>query len=76
MSYYQEGHNGTVEGYRSAQTPCKTFYSQSCLLGRIYPTKSDISIGSQRHDSTARLDISDPRLDISDQPNYLATIRF
>jgi hypothetical protein len=33
MLYYKEGHNGTVEGFRSAQTPCKTFYSLLCLLG-------------------------------------------
>jgi hypothetical protein len=33
----------------------------------IYPTKSDIFIGSQKCGSTARSDISNPRLDISDQ---------
>jgi hypothetical protein len=69
MPYYQEGHNRTIESYWSAQTPCKTFYSLRCLLGQIYPTKSDIFIGSQRRGSTVRLDISDPRLDISDQPD-------
>jgi hypothetical protein len=66
MLYYQEGHNKTIEGYQSAQTPCKIFYSLSCLLGRIYSTKLDIFIGSQRSGSTARSDISDPRSDISD----------
>jgi hypothetical protein len=59
MSYYQEGHNRTVESYWSAQTPCKTFYYLSCLLGRIYTTKSDIFIGSQRRGSSARSNISD-----------------
>jgi hypothetical protein len=59
MPYYQEGHNGTVESYQSAQIPWKIFYSPLRLLGRIYPTKLDIFIGSQKHGNTARLDISD-----------------
>jgi hypothetical protein len=67
ISYYQEGHSGTVESYRSAQTPWKILYSLLCLLCWIYPTKSDIFIGSQKHGSTTRSDISNPRLDISNQ---------
>jgi hypothetical protein len=62
MSYYQEGHNRTVENYRSTQTLL-------CLLGRIYPTKSDISIRFQRHGSSSRSDISDLRSDIFDRPD-------
>jgi hypothetical protein len=69
MPYYQEGHNGTVESYQSAQIPWKIFYSPLCLLGRIYPTKLDIFIGSQKHGNTARLDISD-------QPNLSGLHRF
>jgi hypothetical protein len=67
MLYYQEGHNGTVESYQSAQTPWKILYSPLCLLGRIYLTKLDIFIGTQKHGSTARSDISDPKSDIFDQ---------
>jgi hypothetical protein len=55
-------------GY-SAQTPCKLFNFQLCPLGRIYPIKSDIFIRFQRLGSQARLDISDPVSDISDQPD-------
>jgi hypothetical protein len=53
------GHNGTVESYWSTQTPWKSFYSLSCQLGRIYPTKSDIFIRFQRLDSQHRSDMSD-----------------
>jgi hypothetical protein len=60
MSYYQEGHNKTVESYQSAQTPWKSFDSLPCQLGRIYPTKSDFFIGFQRLGSQPRSDISDP----------------
>jgi hypothetical protein len=67
MSYYQEGNNRTVENYWSAQIPCKSLDSLLCLLDQIYSTKSDISIGFQRHGSSARSDISDLRSDISDQ---------
>jgi hypothetical protein len=59
MPYYLEGHNRTVENYRSAQTSCKSLDSLLCLLGQIYLTKSDISIGFQRRGSSATLDISD-----------------
>jgi hypothetical protein len=59
MSYYQKGHNGTIENYRSAQTPRKSFYSLSCHRGWIYPTKSDIFIRIQRLGSQSRSDISD-----------------
>jgi hypothetical protein len=69
MPYYQEEHNGTVKNYRNAQTPWKSFYSLLCQLGQIYPIKLDIFIGFQRLDNCPRLDISDPRSDISDQPN-------
>jgi hypothetical protein len=69
MSYYQEGHNENVKSYRSAQTPWKIFYSPFCLLGQIYPTKSDIFFRSQKCGSTTRLDISDPMSDISNQPD-------
>jgi hypothetical protein len=76
MPYYQEGHNRTVESYRSTQTPWKSFYSLPCLLGRIYPTKSDIFIGSQKCGSTVRSNIFNPRSDISDQPNLSGLHRF
>jgi hypothetical protein len=59
MSYYLEGHNRTVENYRSAQTSFKSLDSLLCLLGQIYLTKLDISIGFQRCGSSATLDISD-----------------
>jgi hypothetical protein len=64
MPYYQEGQNGTIKKYWSAQTSSKSLYPLLCLFGRIYPTKSDIFIKFQSLGGLARLDIFD-QLNIS-----------
>jgi hypothetical protein len=60
MSYYQEGHNGTVKKISECSNPFQILYSLSSLFGRIYPI-----IGFQRFGSQAKLDISNHRSDIS-----------
>jgi hypothetical protein len=60
VSYYQEGHNRTVDKNVGVFKFLKPFILLSSLLHRTYPTKSDICIGFQSLSTGFRSDISDP----------------
>jgi hypothetical protein len=59
MSYYQEGHNGTIhENVEVLNLPNLSIRLFS-LVHQTYPTRSDISIGFQSLCTGSRSDISD-----------------
>jgi hypothetical protein len=65
MPYYQEGHNGTVKSYRSAQTPWKSFYSLSCHISDLPDLSEPHRVPVTCHSTLIRYirapsDISDP----------------
>jgi hypothetical protein len=66
MLYYQEAHNGTVKKMLECSNFPNPSVSLPSLSGRIYLTRSDISIGFQNRGTASRSDISDPISDISD----------
>jgi hypothetical protein len=78
ISIYFLGHSYVVLSRRTQQnhqkiSECSNLPNLSVslpsLFGRIYLTKSDISIGFQNHGTASRSDISDPISDISNQPD-------